>query len=618
MNPEKKHHLIRSERGNAILMSIGFVALISALLVVNMGSNQNFLNQLFYQSDAVERSKLLNTTIGLLNEQQVCQSIFPQSFDTPAGIHNVTASQLASLPGRVGERVQAALQNFNDFELKSIELQQPTTFTSPEGIDFKQYQALITVGPKPDITATSKGFTRTFGLRDDKGALNKEENIFLVTGTNDRCFFHRDLGNPNSAGIAAVPKTCEALGGVYANAQCNLREMGLDNNGVLQPGTVISNRSNLADGLCQMELTALRKIGPHLISKNNKDSYGWTSLCEKPQWAGCRADDNPASSQLFRPGHAKTDRIWSGNMKELGKQISARAKPTVDRRVARAVPTGISSPGWDSTNPNFKSTNQYTLGLANILGGAALFSLIKGNFSDFANIVAMNLVWGPVIGGLMIVFGPKCNKAELDADKRCVQGYFEIERMRYRTERIRYTWRGPRCSWNGWKNVDPVIDEDGIVAEVRKKGSNPSQTLTLETNSGIAPEDLAELTAEVNRIQSLSELIQMAAGFQTEGAERVELPPVLMNLINARETILLEELKKEVEGVVNRGSLAELQSMNRTLENIQESARATRYPNSAFIQTELSSLNRSVESAIQQATSPQPGAPPAPAASTGP
>lgn len=600
MHPKKLFSPMRSEQGSIMILSLALLAMISVVAVIHMSNSKRMFDQSKYQKDTVQREQLLNATLSLLNEQQICASVFPAQYGTVPGKYIFNPDLIQGQYERAKQRVNSVQSAFRETELKEINLLDVRE--SPpddEGNQFKEYKVSFMIGPKPKKNTAGRpddSFTKTYGLRDQNGvAVNKEENITLRISKNGRCFAHRNLAadGPQESPLA---KTCQALGGpnAYQNGQCNVLSKRVDPaTQILTNQRVTLASSSFPNALCEMELTALRKIGPHIIdSSGNQLKYGWTSLCRKPKWSGCRYRNKPESNVYYKPGQAVSDR-WEGKAKDMGEAAKNFAKPTIQRRTARAVnriyEDRMNVPGYD------KNIDPGVLGLANALGGGVAVGIMSGNWEDVAVAVALNLMFGPIVGGIIMAFGPKCDKGKIEAIQRCTEGGVETDRLRLFTQKRK---RFFSCKW---KENSPFVvpTEEQIRLDLLNKGQFPITTVRAPASEPqLTADELKEFAEELETVKSVEGLYQLVQSFANPNTGEIRLDPEVMSLIQKREDALLSDMKGQVQTAVSNKDRPGLEALETQVQTIRNDSTIPGYRHTPNFQGQINTIDQDVRKGL--------------------
>ncbi len=523
-----------NNRGSVLVQSMVVMGVSMMSIIAAQQLAQVSIDSTVMQKASLERERMLSSLKVIMNDQRVCGLLFDSSnFNGVAAgvdydfdrIRNAAAPTIAEKvkPDFAKEVLSKVESSASFYRAGRVRLSNPVNLPADlTGVSYKRFDFMMTV--TPDTAKLGAGNDNPFiegvtGINKDS---SDSRNLNMVFGSNGRCYLEGsdDVANTN-LGVAAA---CDTMNGNLENSRCMIKKYTEKPEGVINVTQTEQSSAVFGDVLCRMELAALQKMGRHMVDSGPGGlAYGWTSLCAKPKWAGCRAGNHNAangygndesSSNLKLPGEQwKYEHVTHiDSLRQLMQDIMS---PSLDRRLNRVAGVIMNEDYRYISNrtlgsiPYMAYTDSYLdklLGLSQAFGIAMGGGTVVGGLLGFGGLASMFMA-GPVMLGIVAIlalFLPSCNKGKAEATTQCVEGFPEVTRIDYYNQRLKIKLFGWRCNWRHRGFVKIPSDAD-IYLMYR---SQPVQPNTITDTSG-AEDNMSALISDINATTTFDELVDL-------------------------------------------------------------------------------------------------------------
>lgn len=546
----------KNNKGNMVIASILATAIISALVVTNTSTISSVLKNRVYRLEAESADQIYTRVINLLQDQRYCSQFFDTGYLTSTGKYNFTKSKFPS--GFMQKKVtdlQNHLKSSYSFEVNNIQLtnQQIINTTEP----MKVFDVSVEI--KSNDTSGMKSITSKV-LGSEKllsGSRVESQRVFLTLGQRTgKCSLQKGL-NENILNHSQK-LACDAIGGQYntKSGNCGVRRLKVDTvtSGPYQyeitRPDIIQTQFNFTEALCNMELNLMRKDRTSTGGYQTDSRFAWTSLCQKPEWSGCRYNNQniPNGTTVHNV------REYSSKMKKVARWAQDRVSDTVYLRANKIVGPNMSVVGSLAKSQIDISGLPHVdkMAIHSILGGVGL-GLLTGDVSMGVDTIVASMILGPVLGPIAVIgFAMKCDKGRAYVTRVCKDGQMEVTRVRLRKQK----YKKFKCRWRSAGTAN-VPSSEVIAEKILTADGKPPQPIKIPVVTFDNEEK--EIINDINSLKSINDIT--IALKDTKDAAEVPIKNITLDIpkgLSASEVAALKEEHKKRQEAVDRISQAEI------------------------------------------------------------
>lgn len=555
----KTIQVIKNQNGMILPIVLASSVLIAVVGLSTSLVHQNMIIKYQYEAGVQEREKLFDEVRNTLSSPSVCNTVFNTG---NVGSGNVIQSANVGVLQTINSKPE-----FKNFILDNIKSNFVANIDYRQNVTRQRYRIEFDIRSK-NLNGVQLQFAKTFGGLDKYNQVKKNEEVYLTLGSNGYCTVQTNFQNTTTMG-ATNNEICKSLGGNVGEGKCYIREYPVQNGAIAfktEADQLTRNRSTFNEALCDYELKALQKGGYHLMMATGQYEYGWTTLCQRPRWSGCRAR-NAADGQMYIQGQKWQDLVYEGKAKYISNRAKAIVEDTVKRRLIRvANEQGMSSGAYNSnfqmgtySGPDGSQKDAIGLVTKGIAGSLASTS------SSYFSAVALG-VGGPVgaIAGAILskvvtkILFKGCDRGRIRVDYRCNEGYSEASRLNFQVQKVSFKGGKKRCKW---KNKGSLTTPTEIQLAKYLINDQPIPSDYAEEADPEAEDEVASMMSFIAGANSLDDLYAENSNEEDdytlpseEGEGDEDVPKVVSDSYLNKEISLWSALKSSVESLKSLAS----------------------------------------------------------------